>query len=102
MIIHQMLLIPRILLHTLVVLNILETHLAETIEVGNVAHLRIEELGHQSAGGALVVNLLQLTRLACNSSLTPNNMDIEFTCVHLLITYFTINPLVMGADTFTM
>ena len=58
MIIHQMLLIPWILLHALVVLYALEKNLAEAIEVGNVAHLRVEELGHQRARGALVVNLL--------------------------------------------
>ena len=57
MIIHQMLLIPRILLHTLVILNILKNNLAEAIEVRNIAHLRVEELGHQRARRALVMDL---------------------------------------------
>ena len=57
MIIHQMLLVPWILLHALVVLHALEKNLAEAIEVGDVAHLRVEQLGHQGARGALVVNL---------------------------------------------
>lgn len=46
-----MLLVPRILLHALVILEALENHLAEAIEVGQVAHLRVEELGHQCACG---------------------------------------------------
>lgn len=57
MIIHQMLLVPRILLHLLVVVYALENDLAEAVKVGEVAHLRVEEFGHQGAGGALVVNL---------------------------------------------
>ena len=57
MILHQMLLVPRILLHALVVVYALENNLTEAVKVGDVAHLRVEELGHQGAGGALVVNL---------------------------------------------
>ena len=60
MIIHQMLLVPWILLHALVVLYALENNLTEAIEVGDVAHLRVEQLGHQGARGALVVNLFAI------------------------------------------
>ena len=52
-----MLLVPRILLHALVVLDVLENHLAEAVKVGDVAHLGVEELGHEGARGGLVVDL---------------------------------------------
>lgn len=44
MIAYQVLLIPRILLHPLVVFKTLENHLTETVKVGNIAHLRVIEL----------------------------------------------------------
>ena len=53
----QMLLVPRILLHALIVFDALEDDLAEAIEVGHVAHLRVEKLRHQGARGFLVVDL---------------------------------------------
>ena len=56
-IVDEMLLVPRILLHALVILDRLEDHLAEAVEVGDVAHLRVEELRHKGARGALVVDL---------------------------------------------
>ena len=54
---NQMLLVPRILLHALIVFDALKDDLAEAIEVGDVAHLWIEKLRHQGARGFLVVDL---------------------------------------------
>ena len=53
----QMLLVPRILLHALIVFDALEDDLAEAIEVGDVAHLRIEKLRHHGTRGFLIVDL---------------------------------------------
>lgn len=43
---NEMLLIPRVLLHALVVLETLEDDLTEAVEVRNIGHLRVEELRH--------------------------------------------------------
>ena len=59
MIAHKMLLIPRILLHTLVVVHALEHDLTEAVEVRDIHHLWVDELRHHGAGGRLVVNLDQ-------------------------------------------
>lgn len=53
----QMLLIPRILLHGLVMFQALEDDLTEAVKVRDVAHLAVEELRHEGAGGGLVVDL---------------------------------------------
>lgn len=52
-----MLLVPWICFHALVIIDIPEKHLAEAVKIGQVAHLRIEELRHQRTSGTLVVNL---------------------------------------------
>lgn len=52
-----MLLVPWIGFHALVIVNIPKNHLAEAVEIGQVTHLRIEELRHQRTSGALIVNL---------------------------------------------
>ena len=57
MIMHEMLLIPRVLLHALIVFDTLEHYLTETVKVGHIAHLRVEELRHQGTGSTLVVDL---------------------------------------------
>ena len=67
-IIHQMLLIPWILLHVLVVVYALENDLAEAVIGGEVAKLRVDECGHLGAGGALVVNLFAFSQLVCKPS----------------------------------
>lgn len=54
----QMLLIPRILLHPLIILHTTKDDLAETVEVGDVGHLGVVELAHERAGGGCVVDLL--------------------------------------------
>ena len=53
-----MLLVPWILLHALVVFDALENHLAKAVKVGDVAHLRVEELCHQGTRSFLVMNLV--------------------------------------------
>lgn len=53
----QVLLIPGILLHGLVVLEALEDDLAEAIIVCDIAHLRVEELRHQGSCRSLIMNL---------------------------------------------
>ena len=57
MISEKVLLVPRILLHLLVVFDTLEHYLAETVEVGNVRHLAIVDRRHQIAGLDGIVNL---------------------------------------------
>lgn len=54
---HQVLLVPWILLHALVVLNIVKDDLAEAVEIGKSAHLRIKQFGHQRSGSILIVDL---------------------------------------------
>jgi hypothetical protein len=63
MIAGEMLLVPRILLHTLVVFNTLEDDLAKAVEIRHIGHLRVEKMWHQSTSGGLVVDL------DCNSVL---------------------------------
>lgn len=53
----EMLLIIRIFFEALVVLDAFEHHLTETIKVCNIDHLRIDNFVHESACGALVVDL---------------------------------------------
>jgi hypothetical protein len=43
---NKMFFIPRVLFHSLVVLEILKINLTETVEIGYVCHLTIEQLGH--------------------------------------------------------
>lgn len=50
MIPDQMLLIPRIILDFLIVLETAKHHLAETVVVGDIGHLRVHDLVHQLAG----------------------------------------------------
>lgn len=57
MVAHQMLLVPRVFFHPLVVLQVPEQHLTEAVEIGDVGHLRIEKLAHQGTGRACVVYL---------------------------------------------
>ena len=52
-----MLLVPRILFHPLIVLEILEVSLTETVIIRYVCHLRIEELRHERSCLAAVVYL---------------------------------------------
>ena len=47
MIPNQMLLVPRILFHALIVLNALEDDLAKAVKVCDIGHLWVEELAHQ-------------------------------------------------------
>jgi hypothetical protein len=49
MIANQMLFIPRIVFHSLIVVDALEYHLAETVIVGHIDHLGIDQLAHQLA-----------------------------------------------------
>lgn len=57
MVTDEMLLVPGILFHPLVVFNVLEDHLAEAVKVRNNGHLAVEQMGHQGTSGRLVVNL---------------------------------------------
>lgn len=52
-----MFLIPRIGLHTLVALDVLEDDLTKAVEVCNVTHLGIEQLRHQLSSLERIVNL---------------------------------------------
>lgn len=97
MVVIQVLLVPRVLLKSFVIFNILEDDLAEAVKVCYVGHLRVEQLGHQITGCGLVVDLGPL-----ESPVGGKENRISLTCVHLLIPYFTIRGLVMGADMLTM
>jgi len=57
-IVEEMFLVPRILLHLLVILNRLENNLAEAIEVGDITHLWIEQVRHEVACTGLIVYLV--------------------------------------------
>jgi hypothetical protein len=46
---NQMLSVPRIVLHPSIIVDALEYHLAETIVVGQIGHLGINQLAHQLA-----------------------------------------------------
>jgi hypothetical protein len=59
MITDQMLFIPRIFLHALVIFQALEDYLTEAVKVCCVGHLRIEKLRHERACGDWIVNLSQ-------------------------------------------
>ena len=112
-----MLLIPRILLHALVILDALEDYLTEAVEVGHVAHLRVEELRHEGPRGGLVVDLWDfvfvmfsiarlmkktLTNLVQFRDFLEKDWGQKLTCVHLLIPYLAMRPLVIGAEMLTM
>jgi hypothetical protein len=58
MIIEKVFLVPRILLHSLVVLNRFKDNLAEAIEVGDVTHLWIKQVRHEVACTSLIVYLV--------------------------------------------
>lgn len=64
-IIEKVFLIPRILLHTLVILNRLENNLTEAIVVGNITHLWIEKMRHEFACACLIVNLVSCSVKLC-------------------------------------
>lgn len=49
--------IPRIILHPLIVIHVLEHDLAEAVEVGQVGHLSVEEPAHERASLGGVVDL---------------------------------------------
>ena len=102
MVTDQMLLVPWILLHALVVFHILEDDLAETVNVGKIAHLWIEKLCHQGARSFLVVDLLVGEVSRGINALRDDVAAQWLTCVHRLIPYLTISPLVIGAETLTM
>ena len=57
MISHQMLLIPRICLHPLIVLKTPKHRLAKAVKISHICELRIVELGHECASGGGVVYL---------------------------------------------
>ena len=60
MIPHQMLLVPRIQLHPLIILDAPEHHLAEAVEVRHVGELRVVELRHERSRRTRVVDLMML------------------------------------------
>lgn len=70
---RQVLLVPRILLHALVVLNIVKDDLAEAVEIGESAHLRIKQLGHQRSGSILIVDLRKVQRSIRNGYWTARS-----------------------------
>lgn len=72
---NQMLLVPGVLLHTLIILKTLEHDLAETVEVGDIGHLRIKQLSHQSTSLALIVDLRRLS--AENQKLMGRLIEIK-------------------------
>lgn len=43
MVTNQMLLIPRIVLHALIVVDALKDHLTEAVKIGNSRHLRVKQ-----------------------------------------------------------
>lgn len=53
---HQMLFIPRIVLHLPVILDVLKHDLAETVEIGKIGHLWVDQAAHESAGLSCVVD----------------------------------------------
>lgn len=57
MISHQMLLVPWILLHPLVILDISKHGLAKTVIIRDVGELGVEELSHEGTGGTCIVDL---------------------------------------------
>ena len=97
-----MLLVPRILLHSLVVFYTLEYHLAKAVKAGDVTHLRVEELCHQGARGRLIMNLI--FRGSVKKTIYRRQLiEVErLTWVHLLTPYLTMSPLVRGAETSTI
>jgi hypothetical protein len=94
MISHEVLLVPRILLHHFVIIHILENHLAKTIKVGEVAHLVVEETVHQRPSPICIVYLIALFIRLMHTQATD-----ESTMVHRFTPYLTIRSLVIGADT---
>jgi hypothetical protein len=56
-IVVQILFIPGILLEAFVDLNVFEDDLAEAVKVRHVNHLGVDELSHQSARAALIMDL---------------------------------------------
>lgn len=54
---RQVLLVPRVLLDSLVVLDAFEDDLTEAVKVHEIVHLVIVELVHQGPGLGCVVNL---------------------------------------------
>ena len=60
MVSHQMLLVPRILLHLLVIIRAFEHNLAEAVKVCQVGHLVVKEPAHEGARLDCVVDLIKL------------------------------------------
>jgi hypothetical protein len=57
MVANQMLLVPRVLFHALIIFDTLKNHLTKAVKVRDVGHLRVEQLGHQRTSSTLIVNL---------------------------------------------
>lgn len=53
----ELLLVPFVLAHPLVILDTFEYNLAEAIVISHVNKVRVEELGHHRSGFSVVVNL---------------------------------------------
>jgi hypothetical protein len=60
MIADQMLLVPRIFLHALVIFQALKDHLTEAVKIGYIGHLRIVKLRHERACSDWSVDLLTM------------------------------------------
>lgn len=54
---NQMLLVPRIAFHPFIVIDAFEHDLAETIVIGQIGHLGIEQLAHQRASLRVIMDL---------------------------------------------
>ena len=110
MVAHQVLFVPRVLLHPLVVVYAFKHHLTKTIEVRQIGHLMIKEKFHEFTGLCCIVDLeieilWSAEMFISDGQLSGENEKLrgeELTCVHLFTPYFTIKSLVMGADTFTI